>query len=82
MSEGLPPGQILTRKWPVLHYSHVPRIEPDTWRFEISGLVERPLTLRGDELGRFPRLETTCDIHCVTRWSRFDNSLAVFRCPR
>jgi DMSO/TMAO reductase YedYZ molybdopterin-dependent catalytic subunit len=81
MSERLPPGQILTRKWPVLHYSQVPRIEPDTWRFEISGLVERPLTLRWDELGRFPRLETTCDIHCVTRWSRFDTSFSGVPVP-
>ena len=72
----LPPGQIVTRKWPVLHYSHVPLIDPAKWRFEVSGLVERPLTLRWADLERFPRQETVCDIHCVTRWSRYDNVFA------
>ena len=72
----LPPGQIVTRKWPVLHYSHVPVIDPAKWRFEVSGLVERPLTLRWADLERFPRQETVCDIHCVTRWSRYDNVFA------
>ncbi|HTL05421.1 MAG TPA: sulfite oxidase-like oxidoreductase [Gemmatimonadales bacterium] len=69
----LPPGQLLTTKWPVLHYSHVPVIDLEAWRFEITGLVERPLTLRWEDLARFPRREVCCDIHCVTRWSRFDN---------
>ena len=74
--ERLPPGQIVTRKWPVLHYSHVPVLDPARWRFEVTGLVERPLTLRWEDLGRFPRQETVCDIHCVTRWSRYDNVFA------
>jgi DMSO/TMAO reductase YedYZ molybdopterin-dependent catalytic subunit len=72
----LPPGQVVTRKWPVLHYSHVPIIDPPKWRFEVSGLVDRPLTLRWEDLERFPRQETVCDIHCVTRWSRYDNVFA------
>ena len=75
-ADRLPPGQIVTRKWPVLHYSHVPLIDPAKWRFEVSGLVERPLTLRWEDLERFPRQETVCDIHCVTRWSRYDNVFA------
>jgi DMSO/TMAO reductase YedYZ molybdopterin-dependent catalytic subunit len=69
----LPPNQIVTKKWPVLHYGHVPLINPADWRFEVTGLVERPLVLSWDDLGRFPRQETLCDIHCVTRWSRYDN---------
>ena len=72
-ADRLPPGQIVTRKWPVLHYSHVPLIDPARWRFEVTGLVDRPLTLRWEDLDRFPRQETVCDIHCVTRWSRYDN---------
>src|SRR5258708_35255392 len=72
-ADRLPPGQIVTRKWPVLHYSHVPLIDPARWRFEVTGLVDRPLTLRWEDLDRFPRHETACDIHCVTPWSRHDN---------
>ena len=69
----LPPGQIETRKWPVLHYGIVPQVDLGAWRFDISGLVERPLTLSWNELLELPRQQTLCDIHCVTRWSRYDN---------
>jgi DMSO/TMAO reductase YedYZ molybdopterin-dependent catalytic subunit len=69
----LPPGQILTHKWPVLHYGTVPKVDLATWRFEVTGAVARPLTLSWDELQSLPRHETLCDIHCVTRWSRYDN---------
>ena len=69
----LPPGQIVTQKWPVLHYGSVPRIDLTRWRFEVRGAVERPFALGWDELLALPRHETVCDIHCVTRWSRYDN---------
>jgi len=71
--ERLPPGQIITRKWPVLHYGTVPRVDLATWRFEVRGAVERPVSLTWDELVALPRRETACDMHCVTRWSRYDN---------
>lgn len=73
MTERLPPGQLVTRKWPVLHYSQVPRVDLSLWRFEVSGLVEHPVQLTWEELSRLPSQEITCDIHCVTKWSRFDN---------
>jgi len=69
----LAPGQVETRKWPVLHYGTVPRFDRATWRFTVTGLVERPLTLTWEELLAFPRREVLCDMHCVTRWSRLDN---------
>jgi DMSO/TMAO reductase YedYZ molybdopterin-dependent catalytic subunit len=71
--ERLPPDQILTQKWPVLHYGSVPSVDLATWRFEVTGAVERPLSLSWDDLLALPRRETVCDIHCVTRWSRYDN---------
>lgn len=69
----LPPGQVETRKWPVLHYGPVPAITPETWRFRVWGAVERPFELGWTELLALPQEDTLCDIHCVTRWSRFDN---------
>src|ERR1041385_774350 len=72
----LPPWQVATRKRPVPQHSQVPVIDPARWRFEVSGLVDRPLSLRWEDLERFPRQETVCDIHCVTRWSRYDNVFA------
>jgi DMSO/TMAO reductase YedYZ molybdopterin-dependent catalytic subunit len=68
----LPPGQSLTLKWPVLHIGDVPAFDPKTWNFRIGGLVENPLQLTWDEFTSLPMKEVTADMHCVTRWSRFD----------
>ena len=69
----LPPGQTETKKWPVLHYGRVPRVDLTHWRFTITGLVEEPLSLGWDEMRGLPEAESRCDIHCVTHWSKFDN---------
>src|SRR3954466_4486915 len=68
----LPPGQYLTEKWPVLHAGDVPIIDITTWQLRIFGLVEEEVTLDYDELRALPATDATTDIHCVTRWSRFD----------
>ncbi|MGH9788280.1 MAG: sulfite oxidase-like oxidoreductase [Candidatus Acidiferrales bacterium] len=69
----LPPGQVATLKWPVLHLGGVPRFNRATWDFRVFGLVEQPLALSYDELLKLPQAEVRADMHCVTRWSRFDN---------
>src|SRR5438270_11031597 len=74
MKERVPPGQVATTKWPVLHYGDVPSVDTKTWTFAVSRLVERPFTLTYDELLALPRKTVVCDIHCVTRWSRLDNT--------
>ncbi|HEY6809262.1 MAG TPA: sulfite oxidase-like oxidoreductase [Gemmatimonadales bacterium] len=74
MTHRVPPGQILTSKWPVLHYGNVPRVDTTAWTFEVSGLVDRPFTLSYDELLGLPRRTVRCDMHCVTTWSRLDNT--------
>ena len=74
-SDRLPPRQILTRKWPVLHVGPVPPFDPKSWDFSI---FPKPLV---DELKRFgwaefnalPRVKVFADMHCVTRWSKLDN---------
>ena len=70
----LPPGQYLTEKWPVLHAGSIPRTALVTWDFRVYGEVAEPLTLSWDEFKALPSREITIDIHCVTRWSRFDTS--------
>jgi len=69
----LPPGQILTGKWPVLHYGSIPTVDLARWRFTIQGLVEVPVTLDWKAMNALPHSTRTNDIHCVTHWSRFDN---------
>ena len=70
--ERLPPGQYLTEKWPVLHVGDVPATDLATWSFRVFGEVETPIVLTWDQLLALPATEVTTDIHCVTRWSRFD----------
>ena len=68
----LPPGQYLTEKWPVLHAGDVPDTDLSSWDFKVWGEVEEPLTLDWEQFSALPRTENVQDIHCVTRWSRFD----------
>ncbi|MEW5960547.1 MAG: sulfite oxidase-like oxidoreductase [Chloroflexota bacterium] len=69
----LPPGQSLTTKWPVLHYGSIPRFDPATWDFNIWGLVKEPKRFTWAEFSSLPTVEQVSDMHCVTRWSKFDS---------
>lgn len=68
----LPPGQSLTLKFPVLHYGPVPDFNPATWDFRIWGEVKEEVRWTWDEFNSLPRTSIVMDIHCVTRWSKFD----------
>src|SRR5438094_104076 len=70
----LPPGQYLTEKWPVLHAGSVPDVDLATWDLRVWGEVEREVRLTWDEFRALPSKDVTRDIHCVTRWSRFDTT--------
>jgi DMSO/TMAO reductase YedYZ molybdopterin-dependent catalytic subunit len=70
----LPPGQYLTQRYPVLHVGDVPSYEPGEWNLTINGLVDAPFTLDLDELRALPSVTPTFDIHCVTKWSKFDTT--------
>ena len=70
----MPPGQSLLRtptNWPVMG-EEAPRDDKSPWMINITGEVERPLAIPLTELMGFARTEITIDIHCVTRWSKFD----------
>jgi DMSO/TMAO reductase YedYZ molybdopterin-dependent catalytic subunit len=68
----MPPGQSLTNRFPVLHYGPVPRFDPATWDFRVTGEVEEPVRWSWEEFQKLPRTRLKMDIHCVTRWSKFD----------
>ena len=82
MDNRLPPGQSTTEKWPVLTYGETPRIDKKEWRFRIFGLVDEPggqRILTWDDLMKFPPVEIVCDMHCVTRWSKFNSRFTGVR---
>ena len=68
----LPSGQYLTDRFPVLHVGDVPTYGPGEWSLTIGGLVDNPYTLTFEELTALPSTTLTTDIHCVTKWSKFD----------
>ena len=69
----LPPGQILTEKWPVLDHGAKPEINIDDWTLTIDGLVEAPQKWDWPAFRAQPQSRKISDIHCVTTWSRYDN---------
>jgi DMSO/TMAO reductase YedYZ molybdopterin-dependent catalytic subunit len=72
-SEGrLPSGQSLTQKFPVLHYGPVPSFNPATWNLRLWGLLETEVSWSWDEFQKLPTTSIQIDIHCVTKWSKFD----------
>lgn len=68
----LPPGQSLTQRFPVLHYGPVPSFNPATWTLRVFGEVEQEVTWTWEQFNQLPRTQITLDLHCVTRWSKFD----------
>jgi len=68
----LPPGQYHTKRFPVLHVGAIPAVDLSTWDFQVDGLVAEPATWTWAEFDAFPKTKVTNDIHCVTKWSKFD----------
>lgn len=74
MESRIPPHQTQTRDWPVLHHGMVPKVDLRTWRLRLFGLVEEEAELTYDQFRSLPGTASTSDIHCVTGWSRLDNT--------
>ncbi len=70
----LPPGQSLTLKFPVLTYGPNPPFDPKTWDLRVFGEVEKEMRWTWEEFLKLPTVTVTVDIHCVTRWSKFDTT--------
>jgi DMSO/TMAO reductase YedYZ molybdopterin-dependent catalytic subunit len=69
----IPPGQVLSCDWPVLHYGKMPRINISEWNFRLFGLVDREINLKFHEFAALPTVKVWSDIHCVTTWSHLNN---------
>jgi DMSO/TMAO reductase YedYZ molybdopterin-dependent catalytic subunit len=72
-TERLPPGQHLVKNWPVLDLGQQPQVPFSSWRLDVRGLVETPLSLDWAAFQAIEQSSKVSDIHCVTSWSRYDN---------
>jgi DMSO/TMAO reductase YedYZ molybdopterin-dependent catalytic subunit len=70
----LPKGQYLTEGFPVLSLGPTPKITPDEWSLEITGQVKNNLKWSYEEFNKLPKIDLKTDIHCLTKWSKFDTN--------
>jgi len=68
----VPPGQYLTRDFPVLSAGPTPHTSLHEWSFTIRGAVDEPASWTWEEFIALPAETITVDIHCVTKWSKLD----------
>jgi DMSO/TMAO reductase YedYZ molybdopterin-dependent catalytic subunit len=68
----LPPGQTLTKGWPVLDLGRAPHVPLSKWELIVDGAVEEPLTLSWKDFQALPQVKDVSDFHCVTTWSKLD----------
>ncbi|TMG78513.1 MAG: sulfite oxidase-like oxidoreductase [Betaproteobacteria bacterium] len=71
-ADRLPPGQYETKDFPVLSAGPTPRTPLNQWTFTIRGVYAKTARWSWDEFKALPRTSMTTDIHCVTKWSKFD----------
>jgi DMSO/TMAO reductase YedYZ molybdopterin-dependent catalytic subunit len=67
----VPPGQHLTKGFPVLTYGETPTIAPENWELKVWGLAQ-PKTFTWADFMAMPQKNFTADFHCVTTWSKLD----------
>ncbi len=70
----VPPGQYVTKDFPVLSAGPTPRVPLDQWTLSVSGLVDPPQSWSWEEFRSLSEEEVTADIHCVTKWSKLDTT--------
>ncbi len=71
-SSRLPPGQYVETGFPVLSAGPTPHTPLDEWSFLVDGAVDEPVSWPWEEFLELPTEMVTVDIHCVTKWSKFD----------
>jgi DMSO/TMAO reductase YedYZ molybdopterin-dependent catalytic subunit len=72
--ERVPGGQFVTDKFPVLTYGPTPKVDLATFRLRLFGMVEKECELTWQQLLALPKTVMTADFHCVTQWSRLENT--------
>ncbi|MFX1315966.1 MAG: molybdopterin-dependent oxidoreductase [Promethearchaeota archaeon] len=68
----LPPGQYITKRFPVLQKGGVVHLDRNTYKLTIEGEIETPITFTFQDLEKLIDIEIIVDIHCVTSWSKLD----------
>ena len=70
----VPPGQFLSKKFPVLTYGSSPKVDISSWNLRVYGLVQQAVELDWQQFQELDWTVVTSDFHCVTQWSSLDNT--------
>ena len=70
----VPPGQFVSKKFPVLTYGPTPKLGLEAWRFRMFGLVDHEVQLNWEQFIKLGWTTVNADFHCVTQWSSLDNT--------
>ncbi|MDA5280883.1 molybdopterin-dependent oxidoreductase [Streptomyces sp. Isolate_45] len=67
-TEHLPPGQRLTKGWPVSHYGPVPKFRPDRWNLQVFGATATgaKYSWTFEEVAALPGIAIVTDMHCAS----------------
>ena len=80
--ERVPPGQFLSKRFPVLTYGSRPEVDISTWTFRVFGVVNREISLNWQQFTELEWVTLNADFHCVTQWSALDQTLGrAYRPP-
>src|SRR5918997_6105408 len=70
----IPPGQYVTKDFPVLSAGPTPHTRLEDWSLTIDGALDGPRSWSWNEFLALPAEPVTVDIHCVTKWSKLDTT--------
>ncbi|HBQ97158.1 MULTISPECIES: sulfite oxidase-like oxidoreductase [unclassified Roseofilum] len=71
LQDRTPPGQHLSKGFPVLTYGETPEVTADAWQLKVWGLAKE-VSFTFSDLMAMPQHDFTKDFHCVTHWSKLD----------
>jgi DMSO/TMAO reductase YedYZ molybdopterin-dependent catalytic subunit len=68
----VPPGQFVTKDFPVLSAGPTPHTPLDKWTFSIKQGGSTTMSWSWQQMQALPAEDLTVDIHCVTKWTKLD----------
>ena len=71
-AQRIPPGQYVTLDFPILSAGPTPHTPLEQWSFALQRGERRLGEWNWTQFLSLPQTTRTTDIHCVTKWSKFD----------
>lgn len=68
----IPPNQAVSRKFPLMTVIGTPEIDISEWSFSIRFGPRTLFKWDWERFNALPQADWQRDVHCVTRWSKFD----------